>query len=124
MGKPKNTQVPDHLVKYYKTLRYLNKCQEKPERKSVVSNANRELIQCICECVHNVVNGNIPISKPRVEKLAGHKKKIAKLLSKQTGLKQKKKLLIQSGGFLPLLLTPILGIVGSLIGDAISRRGA
>ncbi len=124
VGKQRQNQdVPGSLAKHYKTLRYINKCKEPTELKAIVNAADKDLICCICECAHNVLNGNVPISKKRIKELSQHQKALASLLEKRGSIKKKKKILIQSGGFLPLLLTPILGIVGSLIGDAIARRG-
>jgi len=52
-------------------------------------------------------------------KLRRHKSKIRKIIDKETKLAKKRELLTQSGGFLPLLLAPIISLVGGLVGEAI-----
>lgn len=90
------------------------------KRKKVLDGVKRDTINCICECVKNIASGNIPVSSEEIGKLKKHKRRIEQLVDSRTGIKQKGKLLNQSGGFLPLILAPILGVAGSLIGEAIS----
>ena len=58
--------------------------------KKLIKTASKNLIQFLCECVFNVVNGIVAINKKLIET---HKKSFRKILSKQTGLKEKKRIL-------------------------------
>jgi hypothetical protein len=111
-----NKRVRKHLA----VLQFLAKSAKPNQAKAVLKCADRDLVGCLCECIQNVAMGNVAIDKGRKKKLAKHKQCLRQILDKGTKLKKKRKLLVQSGGFLPLLLAPIIGIAGSLIGDAIS----
>ncbi len=82
--------------------------------------ADKDLVRCLCECIQNVAVGNVKIGKSRRLKLKKHRATLRSIINRKTPLGRKRKLLSQTGGFLPLLLAPIIGIAGSLIGDAIS----
>lgn len=88
-------------------------------RKAILQNADKELIDTICECLHNILRGNVVVSPALKRKIHRQRANICQLHSKKCSLKRKKKILIQQGGFLPALLAPILGIVGSLVGGLI-----
>ena len=120
MGKPK-VSAP-RVRKHWRTLRYLCGFESPSEIKAVLQSADKELIGTICECIQNLAKGNIPISKQKIKQLRPHQKLVGKILDKSIKFEQKKKHLVQSGGFLPLLLAPLLGVADSLIGDAISSR--
>jgi hypothetical protein len=88
-------------------------------RNSILKTANKEVVDTICECLHNVLLGNVKVPPKVFRKLKRNQKQLRVHHSKRAGLKQKKQILIQQGGFLPALLAPILGIAGSLIGGLI-----
>lgn len=103
---------------YLKVLCKTNKRQ----RESILHGADRDLILCLCECADNVLKGNVPLKETQHERLRNYKKPLRCMANKNVSVQTKKKLLVQEGGFLPLLLTPILSIAGSLIADAIAGR--
>lgn len=87
-------------------------------RKAILSQASPELVKTITECLYNGLK----------RKDVKHKKKLSgilhRLVRRRTSLNTKRKTLVQAGGFLPLILGPILasvlgGIAGKLIGKAI-----
>ena len=90
--------------------------QSKPKlRKAILEHCDNDLIQIICDCVYNVVKGNIPgINKKVVKKLVPHKKTLIKL-TKRIPLKEKRKTLVQNGGLLPLLFPLVAPLVAPLI---------
>ena len=85
-------------------LRVLGHCQPKI-RNAILKNCENDLIQIICDCVYNVVKGNIPgLTQEQVNILARHKASLIKL-TKKLPIKEKRKILVQKGGgFLPFLL--------------------
>lgn len=97
------------------TLHVLKNCSPQV-RKSIVSSASPELIKCLCEICVNMLNGNVKISKSNKKNLNGYKNHLRKLISNRLNIKAKKKLLVQKGGFLPVLLGALLsGVIGNLI---------
>ncbi len=75
--------------------------------------ADPDLILCLCECVDNILHGNIKLPKKKTEELAKHAKVLRKIQDRTVPKETKHRLLIQNGGFLPALLAPIIGIGGS-----------
>lgn len=79
-------------------------------RKKILKFSDIKLIEAIVECVFNVLKQNVQLKKNRIEQLKKYKatlRRIAKPGNKN--IKQKKKLIVQSGGhFLPILLAPIV----------------
>ena len=98
-------------------LKVLSHCKPKI-RNAILENCENDLIHIICDCVYNVVKGNVPgLTQEKVNKLARHKTSLIKL-SKKVPIKEKRKILIQkSGGFLPFLLP----LVAPLIAQAVSK---
>ena len=58
-----------------------------------------ELVHCICDCVHNILQGNIPVTDEEKDRLKRHRHCLRELVKKKTPDK-KRKHLIQEGGFL------------------------
>jgi len=101
-------------------LRLLAKSKRPKQCKAIIEAADKDLIRCLCECIQNVMVGNVPIPQSKRTRLKRHRNILRNIVDKRTRYLKKKKLLSQTGGFLPLLLAPIIGLAGSLIGDAIS----
>ena len=98
-------------------LRVLNHCKPKI-RSAILKNCENDLIHIICDCVFNVVKGNVPgLTQEKVNKLARHKTSLI-MLTKKVPVKEKRKILVQKdGGFLPFLLS----LVAPLIAKAVSK---
>ena len=78
-------------------------------RDAILKNCGKDLIHIICNCVYNVVKGNVPgLTQEKVNKLARHKTSLIKL-TKKVPIKGKRKILVQKGGgFLPFYLPSLL----------------
>jgi hypothetical protein len=84
-------------------------------RKALISNCDRDLVLSICECILNVLSGNIKLSKCVKRKLRKHKATLRKDADKRVSLASKKKVIVQRGGFLLPLLGAVLPTLASLI---------
>lgn len=85
-------------------------------RKSILKLTHPELIKTLCEICENTLCGNIELSNDIKKKLKAYKNHIRKVTQKKVNLKTKRKILIQKGGFLPILLSALLsGVIGNLI---------
>ena len=84
-------------------------------RKAIVSNCDRELVNSICECVLNVLNGNVRLSGCFARKLRKHWTVLRKVADKRVPISGKKKLIVQRGGFLLPLLSAVLPALATLI---------
>ena len=92
-------------------------CQPKI-RNAILKNCENDLIHIICDCVYNVVKGNVQgLTQEKINKLARHKSSLIRL-TKKLPIKEKRKILVQKGsGFLPFLLP----LVAPLIAAAVSK---
>lgn len=88
-------------------------------RKTIIKTGDKELLTCLCECSKNVLKGNVPLTTNQKSHLRRHKRALRELALKKTS-KKKKVALIQKGGFLGALLTPILSLLGGWLGGSSS----
>ena len=87
------------------------------QRAAILRKADPKLIECICECALNILRGNIPLKQAHRYRLKRYACILRRLADKNNSWKNKKRIIIQCGGFLPLLLAPILGsVLSGLIG--------
>jgi hypothetical protein len=91
----------------------------KPQaRRALLSSASNELIKAIIECCINTLSGNLKLSSQEKSKLSKFIKRLWTSVNPKIGLRHKRKLLIQKGGFIVPLLTSILsGAIGPLINN-------
>lgn len=114
--------APERLKRNISCLHLLSKAQ-KPQRTALINTASNDQISCICDCAQNFLNGNIPFTEQQIKKLKRYQNQVRYLANnKHTKTKQKKQVIVQNGGFLPLLLTPILSVIGSLLADVIAGK--
>ena len=78
------------------------------------------MIKSICEAALNLLKGNIHLTDNQKQKLAKFKNTIRRLASK-SNLSDKKKIIIQKGGFLEFLVPALISGITSLIGDFITK---
>ena len=106
--------------RHAETLAFLSKA--KPSTcKSIIKCADKDLVHCLCECAHNILQGTVQLTKAQKTKLAKYKQDLRDIDKKSTSLKQKQKIL-QTGGFLPALLAPLLApVIAPLAGKVIGK---
>ena len=97
-----------------KEIEALEKVKDsKHKRNCIIDLAGKELVHCICDCVLNVLNGNIPLEYEEKQRLKRHRHCLRELVKKKTSDK-KRKHLIQKGGFLGALIPILSGLVTKL----------
>src|SRR5205085_1458048 len=72
------------------------------------------VVKGITECCINVLKGNVPLSKAQKAKLVPYKRAIRMLARKDITPKRKKKIIIQSGGFLQYVIPAAIGLFSAL----------
>ena len=91
------------------------------ERRTFIHRCEPDFIDCLSECCKNVIKGNVSLNPNQVKRLRRYRQSLRQVSKKKTSRKIRRKLL-QSGGFLPLLLGPLLGLASSLVAGAINRK--
>ena len=104
------------IVKNLDLLKALNQCNTS-EQKQLLKTARPELVNAICDCVHNILQGNIPITQHQKKKLKGRKKVLRQLVLRKNKTARRKNLLVQhGGGFLSSILGPVLKTIAGALG--------
>ena len=107
-GRPR--RVHTHLNEL-KALKKVKNFKEKRNR--IIDDGGIDLVYCICDCVHNMLNGNIPLKYEEKKRLERHKDCLRELVKKKT-LDKKRKHLIQEGGFFGALIPTLATLVGKM----------
>lgn len=84
-------------------------------QKALLQNADKKLIQTLCECVLNILVGNVPVKERHKQKLARHKTLLRNIVKKGVDWKQKKKVIQKGGTFFLSILAPIVSTILSSI---------
>lgn len=109
----------EKLEKKLDTLKLLKDCKKKIKNQ-ILNKGDDELIRALNECVINTLNGNVKLSLNDIKKLKKFKKSLRKLVRNKDIIK-KKKILIQEGGFLPIILPSAITLISTLI-DLIKKK--
>jgi hypothetical protein len=89
----------------------------RPQRRKRIKEASNAQINDICKCIYHVCNGDVPLNKSQRSYFRRFKKDLKNLGFRRGSLKAKRKRLIQTGGFLPALISVALPIILSLLKD-------
>jgi len=95
-------------------LQVLAKCSPR-QRQAILREADPKLVKAICECALNVINGNVPLSVSQKQRLSPHKSTLRSLADKRKSNKARKRLIVQRGGFVGVLLRAIIPTLASLL---------
>ncbi len=88
----------------------------------ILKSSKNDFIKCINDCCFNILNGNISLNKTEQIKLKKFKKIIRKIVANKKNFKKQKKIITtQTGGFLPLLITPVLTLISELLLEQITN---
>lgn len=78
------------------------------QRAVVLKKADEKLIKLLCDCAHNVLRGNVPLSVNCKKKLRKYVSFLRTLATKPQSLSSKRLLLLKHQSCIPLLLAPII----------------
>jgi hypothetical protein len=93
------------------------------DKKKFLKSCNKDFVHGLCECIRNLLNGRVPLKTSHLKCLGRHKQSLRKLALKNTSLKKRKQIL-QKGGFLELLISPLISGLGSLLGSFLTPSNA
>ncbi len=95
-------------------------------RKAILRHCDIDLIKCLSEISHNVLEGRLKLTPRQAGSLRRYRQSLRKLAAIKTKLPTKRRLLEQqsggqAGGLPVALLAPILGIALSLLADRLTK---
>ena len=97
-------------------LKIVSKIKDQALRKKVLAEiADPCLYKALKEIAINTVAKKVPLSKPTKKRLEKFEKQILALTKNTNSNKQRKNLIVQSGGFLPILVPAILSVLTTLL---------
>ena len=109
-----NIIMTQRMKKNISYLKFLQQCSPS-ERKQLLKVARPEAVNTICDCIANVVHGNIPINSAQKSKLKRKVNVLKSLCDPKKKTTSKKKLLVQHGaGIFSSILGPIIKTIAEL----------
>src|SRR4051812_17630852 len=103
------------IAERYSFARNVLSCANKKQRNKYIKMASPEQVNALMECVRNACEGNIPFSEEEFKALKPFQKQFKKLISKRRSTQRQRKLLVQEGGFLPLLAGALLPVFAEFV---------
>lgn len=108
-------RLPKRL-KENKYLLYTLRKADPRLRKAIIKNSNSDFIKTLSEISLNLLNGNVEHTPHLKNQLKKYKKNLRCLACSKRSIKSKRNILVQKGGFIPILLGSILsGLIGQLL---------
>jgi len=101
--------MSQRLKRNFAALQALAKASKSIKR-SMISNASKDLILSIVECATNVIRSNVDLSPTQYRALKRYRAELESLTKSRTSQSRRKEIL-QNGGFLGALLRPLLGLL-------------
>jgi len=100
-------------------LQFLGKASPK-QRRLLLQSATADQIKVLTECSLNICAGNVLLTPAQFSKLKKSKNSLHAFIREPKI--SRKRLIIQKGGFLPVLLSAIVPILSTLITGIIKRQ--
>jgi hypothetical protein len=116
----RRTNAKGKLYRNADALSYLLRAGPKV-RRVLIKEGPKELVNTLCECVLNVLKGNVPVTSVQKRRLAKYKKDLRKLVDKRVNVTAKKRVL-QKGGLFGVLIKALAPILSPIIGGLFRKQ--
>jgi hypothetical protein len=100
-------------------LKRLNRLSEK-DRKIYLKTCSGPFVDCMCECIKNLLKGRVPLKSKHIKALRRYKRILRKAALKKTPQSERRQIL-QKGGFIGAILPPLISGLGALLSPLVSR---
>jgi len=121
MSKKKNNRVFKCAIE----LDNIAKAKSPYRRKILIDKAKNCVIDSISEIALNCLKGNFPVKNCDFKKLKNNKailRKLAQKYPKKFPIEERRKILVQRGGFLQVLIPAALSYLGSLTANYLIKK--
>lgn len=112
----------DLIFKCENELRNINNAISVRKRNKIIRKSNKCVINAISEIALNCLLGNIPLTKCKYQEIIKYKNILRKLKKKNISTKKKREIVIQRGGFLNLLIPPVLSLLAGVAANIINKK--
>ena len=106
------------LKRNFPLLKLLKAAKPK-QRKAILESSSLDLVDCLSEIAENILKGNIKLTERDKKRLKRYRLFLRQLACNRNSKQQRRRAVLQTGGALPALLAPIIGLAGSLLGSLI-----
>ena len=103
-------------------LKLLSESKTPKRRKLLIDWASKKDIDALSEIALNTLKGNLKLSPNVFKKIQKHKRTIRLIACKKQKISKKKRIIKQSGGFLPLLIPAAISVVSSIVSAIKNKR--
>ena len=107
------------IKKHIHLLSLICECNRR-QRNALIQTLSKDQLLAICECVDNVLNGNVKLDSKVLRSVRGKRNQFREIRKRSVPTRLKKEALLQTGGALPALLIPAISIASALI-SALTR---
>ena len=107
-------------VKYYPCLQVLAKAKTTKQRKKILASSPKCIYNVLVDISKQILSGTVPVNSKHKLKLRRYKNVFRKLAGKVSS-RDKKHIINQAGGFLPLLIKPALTILATLAANQLMK---
>ena len=111
----------NRITKHARFLHLLSEAKSSRQREALLRHAREDHLKIIREICLNLCAGNLPLSAAIKKKVKRFAPVIRRLGNRKNNRKNIKKTLILKGGFLPLILPALLGLISTIGGRAIAK---
>ncbi len=105
----------ENISKCKENLKKLSSLKSKNQRDKLIKKLKSSEINSISEISKNCLLGNIPLKNCEFNKLKKFSKYLRLLAKKTISQKKKRRILIQKGGFLNILIPPVLSLLSNFL---------
>jgi len=91
------------------------------QRNQLIRTASQDQLNSVCECAHNILRSNVPLSSDQIRKLRKHRSVVYRIADKRVPLGQKRKILEQNGGAIAAILIPVISAIASAVAGALNK---
>jgi hypothetical protein len=103
----------DLISECQEKLKKLLNCSNSRKRNNLLRKSKGCLINAISEISKNCLIGNLPLKKSEIAKLKKYRK-VLRFISGKNSLKKRKKIILQRGGFLNILIPSALYLLSEV----------
>ena len=110
--------MSDLVKRHILCIQALNRYKSTKLRRTIIANADADLLCALAECAYNILNKNIPLSNLQRRRLSKYRTKLRELSQRRAPVARRRRILLQpqvgegqSGGFLSAFLAPLASSV-------------